>query len=65
VDDGHGRNIAEVDVFLGNREFAMAVEVKTKLTQDHVDEHLKRMECAFGPMSFRKPGNIWEQWQVW
>jgi hypothetical protein len=44
VGDGHGRNIAEVDVFLGNREFAMAVEVKTKLTQDHVDEHLKRME---------------------
>jgi hypothetical protein len=39
-----GSFLAEVDVWLENGEFAMAVEVKSKLRKEHVDDHLKRME---------------------
>jgi hypothetical protein len=38
-----GTFLAEVDVWLENGEFAMAVEVKSKLRKEHVDDHLKRM----------------------
>ncbi|MDR2068385.1 MAG: hypothetical protein LBP71_00775, partial [Spirochaetaceae bacterium] len=40
----HKRNqLAEVDVFLENGEYAMAVEVKTRLRIEDVKDHLKRM----------------------
>jgi hypothetical protein len=41
----HKRNqLAEVDVLLENGEYAMAVEVKTRLKTEDVKDHLKRME---------------------
>ncbi|MDR0403770.1 MAG: DUF3782 domain-containing protein [Treponema sp.] len=41
---GDGTFLAEVDVWLENGEFAMAVEVKSKLRKEHVDDHYKRMD---------------------
>jgi hypothetical protein len=38
-----GTFLAEVDVWLENGEFAMAVEVKSKLRMEHVDDHVRRM----------------------
>ena len=38
-----GRVIAEADFFLENGEYAMAVEIKTKLSVEGVDEHLARL----------------------
>jgi hypothetical protein len=35
--------LAEVDVWLENGDFAMAVEVKSRLRKEHVEEHVKRM----------------------
>jgi hypothetical protein len=44
---GEGNQIlAEIDVFLENGDYAMAVEVKTKLTQYWVDDHLERIEIV-------------------
>jgi hypothetical protein len=39
-----GTFLAEVDVWLENGEFAMAVEVKSKLRKEHVEDHIKRMK---------------------
>jgi hypothetical protein len=39
-----GTFLTEVDVWLENGEFAMAVEVKSKPRMEHVKAHLKRME---------------------
>jgi hypothetical protein len=39
-----GKIIAEVDFFLENGEYVMAVEVKTSLTEHYVNEHLKKLE---------------------
>jgi hypothetical protein len=39
-----GTFLAEVDVWLENGEFAMAVEVKSRLRKEHVDDHIRRME---------------------
>ncbi|MDR0403717.1 MAG: hypothetical protein LBH35_09040 [Treponema sp.] len=39
-----GTFLAEVDVWLENGEFAMAVEVKSKLRKEHVDDHAGRMK---------------------
>jgi hypothetical protein len=39
-----GRFLAEVDVWLENGEFAMAVEVKSRLRKEYVDDHIRRME---------------------
>ncbi|MDR0586670.1 MAG: hypothetical protein LBG26_05470 [Treponema sp.] len=39
-----GTFLAEIDVWLENGEFAMAVEVKSKLRKEHVDDHLMRMD---------------------
>jgi hypothetical protein len=36
--------MAEVDVLLNNRDFVMAVEVKAQPTEEHVKEHVQRME---------------------
>ncbi|MDR1211797.1 MAG: hypothetical protein LBK40_06155 [Spirochaetaceae bacterium] len=42
--DAQGKALAEVDVWLENGEFAMAVEVKSYLCVEDVKEHLKRMD---------------------
>ena len=38
--------LAEVDVFIENGEYAIAVEVKTDLSVSHVDDHLERIEIV-------------------
>jgi hypothetical protein len=42
--DSNGQIMAEVDVLLNNRDFVMAVEVKAQPTEEHVREHIQRME---------------------
>ncbi|MDR2094392.1 MAG: hypothetical protein LBP76_02600 [Treponema sp.] len=42
--DSENRCLAEVDVFLENGEYALAVEVKTKPSQNDVDEHIRRLK---------------------
>jgi hypothetical protein len=49
----NGAFLAEVDVWLENGEFAMAVEVKSRLRKEHVDDHLKRMEVLRGYLDER------------
>ncbi|MDR2448076.1 MAG: hypothetical protein LBD58_12450 [Treponema sp.] len=44
IRDHNQRGLAEVDALLENGEYAMAVEVKTRLTADDVNDHLRRME---------------------
>jgi hypothetical protein len=39
-----GTFLTEVDVWLENGEFAMAVEVKSKLRKEYVDDHIRRMK---------------------
>jgi hypothetical protein len=36
--------LAEVDIFLENGEYAMAIEVKSTLTNEWIDDHLERMD---------------------
>jgi hypothetical protein len=51
---GHdGNALTEVDVWLENGEFAMAVEVKSNLREQHVDHHVKRMEILRGYLDER------------
>jgi hypothetical protein len=40
-EDGHA--VAEIDVFVENGEYALAVEVKTTPDRKDIDEHLQRM----------------------
>jgi hypothetical protein len=42
--DRDGKALAEVDVWLENGEFALAVEIKSNLREQDVDRHIKRME---------------------
>jgi hypothetical protein len=42
--DANGQGIAEVDVWLENGEFVMAVEIKSHLLEQNVDRHMERME---------------------
>ncbi|MDR2662988.1 MAG: hypothetical protein LBC31_08335 [Treponema sp.] len=49
-----GKFLAEVDVWLENGDFAMAVEVKSKLRKDHVEAHIKRMGVLRAYMDERK-----------
>jgi hypothetical protein len=44
IRDHDQKHLAEVDVLLENGEFAMAVEVKTRLTMEDIRGHVKRME---------------------
>jgi hypothetical protein len=44
ISDAEGRFIAEVDVLLENSSLVIAVEVKTKLSQNDIDDHASRME---------------------
>jgi hypothetical protein len=43
IEDQNKKRLAEVDVLLENGEYAMAVEVKTHLTTEDVQDHVKRM----------------------
>jgi hypothetical protein len=51
-----GRFLAEVDIWLENGEFALAVEVKSKLRKEHVDDHLKRMNVLRAYLDERNDG---------
>jgi hypothetical protein len=42
--DSRGLYVAEVDILLENGDAVLAVEVKTKLTDNDVRDHLRRME---------------------
>jgi hypothetical protein len=44
INDHDQKPLAEIDVFLENGEYALAVEVKTRLTTQDVKDHIKRME---------------------
>jgi hypothetical protein len=44
IEDASKKLVAEVDAMLENGEYALAVEVKTQLRAEHVDEHVERME---------------------
>jgi hypothetical protein len=41
--DSQGRTVAEVDILLENGDVALAVEVKTNLTDNDVRDHMARM----------------------
>ena len=41
--DENKKTLAEVDKLLENGQVMMAVEVKSKLKQDHVDDHIRRL----------------------
>jgi predicted RecB family endonuclease len=43
IEDENRMPLAEIDVLLENGEYAMAVEVKTRLTTEDVKDHVKRM----------------------
>ncbi|MDR2376822.1 MAG: DUF3782 domain-containing protein [Treponema sp.] len=42
--DGPEGQCAEIDILLENGEFSIAVEVKAKPLERHVDQHIKRIE---------------------
>jgi hypothetical protein len=44
IRDRNHKPLAEIDVFLENGEYALAVEVKTHPTTEDVQDHLERME---------------------
>nr|AGS54170.1 hypothetical protein [uncultured bacterium contig00051] len=44
VSDHKNKIYFEVDIFLENGDRAMLVEVKTKLTTEHVNDHIERLE---------------------
>jgi hypothetical protein len=51
--DRDGKALAEVDVWLENGEFAMAVEIKANLREQDVDRHIKRMDILRGYLDER------------
>jgi hypothetical protein len=46
--ESNGKTLTEVDVWLENGDFVMAVEIKGKLLKKDVDEHLERMDILKG-----------------
>jgi hypothetical protein len=44
IDDLKGNMLAEIDILLQNRESMVAVEVKSKPLERHIDEHVRRLE---------------------
>ena len=44
--DSNGRVLAEIDIFIENGEYAIAVEVKTKMEIEFVKDHLERIEIV-------------------
>ena len=53
-DDKHV--LAEIDLFIENGEYAVAVEIKTEMTVEHVDYHLERIEIVRRYMDARGDG---------
>jgi hypothetical protein len=49
-----GKALTEVDVWLENGEFAMAVEVKSHLREQDVDHHVRRLEILRGYLDERR-----------
>ena len=47
----NGRRVAEADVYIENGEYAIPVEIKTKLTEAHVDKHIKRLQIISAHLS--------------
>ena len=43
--DENKKLIAEIDVFIENGHYAIPVEIKTKLTEKHVEEHIERIKA--------------------
>jgi predicted AAA+ superfamily ATPase len=67
LQDQRKQRMAEIDILLENGEYAMAVEVKTRLTAKDVKDHVKRMDIlrriadehhGAGPERRRRPG-LW------
>ncbi|GHU23161.1 hypothetical protein FACS1894164_06980 [Spirochaetia bacterium] len=56
VKDSQGRRLFEIDIMLWDGGAVMAVEVKTKLEQDDVEDHLRRLEN----MRKQSKGRTWE-----
>jgi hypothetical protein len=54
--DSEDRHLVEVNVFLENGEYALAVEVKSKPSQEDVDDHVKRLELLRGWADRRQDG---------
>jgi hypothetical protein len=54
--DKNGRPVAEVDIFLENGMYVMAVEVKFDLRTEDVDEHLERIKKVRSCMDERGDG---------
>jgi hypothetical protein len=52
--DRDGKALTEVDVWLENGEFAMAVEIKSNLREQDVDRHIKRMKILRGYLDERE-----------
>ncbi|MDR3283869.1 MAG: hypothetical protein LBS97_01675 [Treponema sp.] len=46
--ESNGSTLTEVDVWLENGDFVMAVEIKGKLLKKDVDDHLERMDILHG-----------------
>jgi hypothetical protein len=46
-----GKKLCEVDVFLENGEYVMAVEVKSNMDKKDINKHLKRLELLRGYMN--------------
>jgi hypothetical protein len=44
IDEPGGPTLAEIDLFLQNTDSMMAVEVKAKPLERHIDEHVRRLE---------------------
>ena len=42
--NANGKRVAEADVYIENGEYAIPVEIKTKLTEAHVDDHIERLK---------------------
>jgi hypothetical protein len=51
--------IFEIDAVLENGESAMAVEIKSKLKHEHIDEHIERME------KIRRYGELHNDKRTW
>ncbi|MDR2049112.1 MAG: hypothetical protein LBP69_06630 [Treponema sp.] len=51
--DHNGKALAEVDAWLENGEFALAVEIKSNLREQDVDRHIRRLEILRGYLDER------------
>ena len=56
IRDKNRKKIAQVDMFLENGEYAMAVEIKTTLKLSDIDEHLEQLAIVRQYMDERSDG---------